>query len=172
MPTLMRSNVASGGDSAANSRVGASTRALGLGVRGLIEGLIGLYALAFPHLFDATMQVWQSLINEAAADPAGPTAAERILAYDAEHRGEKGFYRITFAALSETDDEDVKAALRSMYSRFTGKTPVGSSSTSTIWWSCWFLGGPARDAAASLACPMGRRRCRCCGSATGPISIL
>ncbi|MGB0766146.1 MAG: TetR/AcrR family transcriptional regulator [Phycisphaeraceae bacterium] len=78
-----------------------------------------MFAASIDYLFDATMQQWQSLIDEAEADPDGPTAAERILAYDAEHRGEKGFYKITFAALSETDDPVVKAALASMYSRFT-----------------------------------------------------
>lgn len=78
-----------------------------------------MFTASIEYLFDGTMQVWQQLIDEAAGDPDGPSAAERILAYDAEHRGEKGFYRITFAALSETDDPDVTAALRSMYSRFT-----------------------------------------------------
>ncbi len=78
-----------------------------------------MFTASIEYLFDATIQQWQTFIDEAAADPQGPTAAQRILAYDAEHRGEKGFYRITFAALSETDDPDVKAALRSMYARFT-----------------------------------------------------
>lgn len=78
-----------------------------------------MFTASIDYLFDGTIAHWQRLIDEAKADPAGPTAAERILAYDAEHRGEKGFYRITFAALSETDDPDVKAALRSMYARFT-----------------------------------------------------
>lgn len=78
-----------------------------------------MFTASIEFLFDATMQQWQQLIDQAAADPGGPSAAERILAYDAEHRGEKGFYRITFAALSETDDKDVKEALRSMYSRFS-----------------------------------------------------
>lgn len=78
-----------------------------------------MFAASIDYLFDATMQVWQDLIDQAEANPTGPTAAERILAYDSEHRGEKGFYKITFAALSETDDPDVLAALKSMYSRFT-----------------------------------------------------
>jgi AcrR family transcriptional regulator len=78
-----------------------------------------MFTASIDYLFDATLQQWQGLIEDAAQDPDGPTAAQRILAYDAEHRGERGFYRITFAALSETDDEDVKAALRSMYDRFT-----------------------------------------------------
>jgi len=78
-----------------------------------------MFAASIDYLYDATMQVWQELIDQAEADPGGPTAAERILAYDAEHRGEKGFYKITFAALSETDDPVVLEALKSMYSRFT-----------------------------------------------------
>ena len=78
-----------------------------------------MFAASIDYLFDATMQVWQDLIDQAKADPSGPTAAERILAFDAEHRGEKGFYKITFAALSETDDPDVLAALKSMYQKFS-----------------------------------------------------
>ena len=78
-----------------------------------------MFAASIDFLFDSTMHVWQGLIDQAEKDPDGPTAAQRILAYDSEHRGEKGFYRITFAALSETDDPDVLEALRSMYSRFT-----------------------------------------------------
>ena len=77
-----------------------------------------MFTASIDYLFDATMQQWKDLIEQAAGDPAGPTVAQRILAFDAEHRGEKGFYRITFAALSETDDPDVRAALRNMYSKF------------------------------------------------------
>lgn len=77
-----------------------------------------MFTASIDYLFDATMQQWQQHIEEAKQDPAGPSVAQRILAFDAEHRGERGFYRITFAALSETDDEDVKAALRNMYGKF------------------------------------------------------
>ena len=77
-----------------------------------------MFTASIDYLFDATMQQWQLLIEEAKKDPKGPSVAQRILAFDAEHRGERGFYRITFAALSETDDEDVKAALRNMYGKF------------------------------------------------------
>lgn len=78
-----------------------------------------MFVASIDYLFDATMARWQSMIDAAAADPGGPTASERILAYDAAHRGESGFYRITFAALSETDDKDVRDALRRMYRNFT-----------------------------------------------------
>jgi len=78
-----------------------------------------MFTASIDYLFDATLQQWEQLISESSANTSGPSSAQRILAYDAEHRGEKGFYKITFAALSETDDEDVKDALRNMYSRFT-----------------------------------------------------
>jgi len=77
-----------------------------------------MFTASIDYLFDATIQEWQRLIEQAANEPDGPTVAQRVLAFDAEHRGEKGFYRITFAALSETDDPDVKAALRNMYGKF------------------------------------------------------
>ncbi len=79
-----------------------------------------MFVASIDYLFESTMRQWQTLIDAAEADPAGGTAAERILAYDAAHRGDSGFYRITFAALSETDDPDVRAALKRMYSKFTG----------------------------------------------------
>lgn len=79
-----------------------------------------MFVASIDFLFESTMRQWQTLIDEAEADPAGPTAAQRILAYDAAHRGDSGFYRITFAALSETDDADVRAALKRMYGKFTG----------------------------------------------------
>jgi len=78
-----------------------------------------MFVASIDYLFDATMTRWQGMIDDAADDPDGPTASERILAYDAAHRGDSGFYRITFAALSETDDPDVKAALKRMYGKFT-----------------------------------------------------
>lgn len=78
-----------------------------------------MFTASIEYLFDSTIAIWQTHIDEAEVQPQGPTAAQRILAHDSEHRGEKGFYRITFAALSETDDPDVKAALRNMYARFT-----------------------------------------------------
>ena len=78
-----------------------------------------MFVASIDYLFDATMTRWQGMIDEAAANPGGPTASERILAYDAAHRGDSGFYRITFAALSETDDADVRGALKRMYGKFT-----------------------------------------------------
>jgi len=77
-----------------------------------------MFTASIDYIFDATMAHWETLLAQAEDDPKGPTPAQRILAYDAEHRGEQGFYHITFAALSETDDPEVKAALGRMYRRF------------------------------------------------------
>lgn len=114
-----------------------------------------MFTASIEYLFDADLQLWQGLIEEAQADPQGPSAAERILAYDAEHRGEQGFYRITFAALSETDDPDVKAALRSMYSRFTKfieqritehRSAAGTQQLLDAWMTTWAIIGLATAA--------------------------
>ena len=45
-------------------------------------------------------------------------AAERLLAYEAQHHGEFGQYRLVFAGLSETDDPDIRAALADMYQQY------------------------------------------------------
>jgi len=114
-----------------------------------------MFAASIDYLYDATMQVWQELIDQSKADPNGPTAAERILAYDAEHRGEKGFYKITFAALSETDDPDVLAALQSMYQKFTAfieqqvgehRTTLDTKGLPETWAVTWAILGLATAA--------------------------
>ncbi len=46
------------------------------------------------------------------------TTAERLLAYEAEHLGELGLYRILFAGWSETDDPAIRDGLRKVYATF------------------------------------------------------
>ncbi|MEO0587143.1 MAG: TetR/AcrR family transcriptional regulator [Planctomycetota bacterium] len=75
-----------------------------------------MFIAAIDFLFDLAMQRWNQLLD---ADPGdGTTAAERILAYESHHRGRSGLYRILFAALTETEEPRVRAALRRMYRRF------------------------------------------------------
>lgn len=114
-----------------------------------------MFVDSIDYLFDATMQQWQVLIDLAQSQPAGPTAAERILAYDAEHRGEKGFYKITFAALSETDDPDVHAALKSMYQKFSAfieqqvadhRSAIDTAKLPDTWSVAWAILGLATAA--------------------------
>ncbi len=41
-----------------------------------------------------------------------------MVAYEAQHQGEFGFYRVIFTALAETDDDDFRAALTRLYRQF------------------------------------------------------
>jgi hypothetical protein len=41
-----------------------------------------------------------------------------LLRHEAEHYGESGLHRIILAGLSETDDHEIREALRAMYARF------------------------------------------------------
>ena len=44
--------------------------------------------------------------------------AEAVVAYEARHQGEFGFYRVVFTALVEADDPEIREAIRAMYRRF------------------------------------------------------
>lgn len=73
-----------------------------------------MFVAAIEHVYDASVQSWQALI-----DASGPdSAAERVLAYEADHHGEYGLYRLLFSGLSECDDPHVGQALQRTYARF------------------------------------------------------
>lgn len=69
---------------------------------------------AIEHVFTHSVRSWDALLT----GHGGGDAAERLLEHEASHHGEKHLYRIVFAGLSETDDEDVRSALRRMYRGF------------------------------------------------------
>lgn len=73
-----------------------------------------MFIAAIEYVFEATLADW----SEALKAPGPGTPAQKILGHDSRHRGEAGFYKITFAALSETDDPAVCDALARMYERF------------------------------------------------------
>lgn len=73
-----------------------------------------MFVASIEYVFEATLADW----SEALKAPGPGTPAQKILGYDARHRGEAGFYKITFAALSETDDPAVCDALARMYEKF------------------------------------------------------
>lgn len=62
-----------------------------------------------------TEEIWRALVDQAGRASGGRSGAERILAHEARHLGEFGFHRILFAGFSETDDPDIRAALRAVY---------------------------------------------------------
>jgi AcrR family transcriptional regulator len=69
---------------------------------------------AVQQVYDNTMKAWSQL---SAADES-TSMAERVLAHQAINQGRMGFYRIVFAGLQETDDAEIKAALRNLYRKF------------------------------------------------------
>lgn len=73
-----------------------------------------MFLAAIGHVFDISMKIWASKTSTTGA--ASP--AEQVLAYEAEHHGELGLYRILFAGLSEFDDPEIRAALRASYRSF------------------------------------------------------
>ncbi len=74
-----------------------------------------MFIASIDFVFDLSAEIWKNTLGKDAADA---TPAEKLLDYEAEHHGEFGFYRIVFAALSESDDPDVRKAIQRMYGRF------------------------------------------------------
>jgi AcrR family transcriptional regulator len=74
-----------------------------------------MFIAAIDYVYQMSAAIWQKLIEE--GDGSASTA-ERLLRYEAEHYGESGLQRIIFAGLSETDDPQIRKALRLMYDRF------------------------------------------------------
>jgi AcrR family transcriptional regulator len=74
-----------------------------------------MFLAAIEYVFELSAVTWQKIIDQ--EDP-GSTSAERILDHEATHHGEFGLYRIVFAGLSESDDPEIRAALKRMYGRY------------------------------------------------------
>ena len=74
-----------------------------------------MFLAALEQVFAESERVWNELARTRAK---GLSAAERLLAHEAEHHGEHRLYRIIFAGLSETDDPAIREALAALYGRF------------------------------------------------------
>jgi AcrR family transcriptional regulator len=73
-----------------------------------------MFLAAIEYVFESSLRRWQQVL----ARVTDGGAAQRVLDFEAVHHGEHGLYRIVFAGLSETDDPEIRAALRAMYRRF------------------------------------------------------
>ncbi len=73
-----------------------------------------MFLAAIRHVFDTSLAIWDRTAS--GSDDASP--AEQVLAYEAEHHGELGLYRILFAGLNEFDDPEIREALQDTYRRF------------------------------------------------------
>lgn len=74
-----------------------------------------MFLAALDQVFAESEAVWERL---ASAQGQKGSTAQRLLAYEADHHGEHGLYRIVFAGLSESDDPEIRRALASLYGRF------------------------------------------------------
>ncbi|MGB2988314.1 MAG: TetR/AcrR family transcriptional regulator [Phycisphaerae bacterium] len=74
-----------------------------------------MFVAAIEHVYELSANTWRKLLNETTGNAS---AAERLLRYESEHYGESGLHRIIFVGLGETDDPEIRDALRKMYGRF------------------------------------------------------
>lgn len=67
------------------------------------------------YVYQRSRKHWQQVIDNR---PETQSPIEALRDYTAEHYSDDRMYRVVFAGLSETDDPDVRAALRRMYKRY------------------------------------------------------
>ncbi|MBN1853958.1 MAG: TetR/AcrR family transcriptional regulator [Pirellulales bacterium] len=102
-----------------------------------------MFLAAIDDIFQSRVDRWNQIL---AKRPTPRQAVEAMVAYEAKHQGEFGFYRVVFTALVEADDPEIRKAITTMYQRFhtriqdmietnrelDQKTP-GISSDATAW---------------------------------------
>jgi AcrR family transcriptional regulator len=74
-----------------------------------------MFLAAIDHIFQSHVGRWEEIL---AKRPTPQEATDALVAYEAEHQGEFGFYRVVFTALVEADDPEIRAAITGMYQRF------------------------------------------------------
>ena len=74
-----------------------------------------MFLAAIEDIFESRAAAWHGLMQD---QPGPGERIQRLVAYESEHQGEFGFYRIVFTALVETDDGDIRDSLTRMYRRF------------------------------------------------------
>jgi AcrR family transcriptional regulator len=74
-----------------------------------------MFLAALDHVAANSRAIWEHVLRRRRSQQ---TTAEQLLAYEAEHLGEFGLYRILFAGWSETDDPAFRKGLRAVYQSF------------------------------------------------------
>lgn len=78
-----------------------------------------MFLAAIEYVYELSSGTWREVLERGAGDGDDDRSrAERLLEYESRHLGEFGLYRILFAGLSETDDPEVRAALRKTFGNF------------------------------------------------------
>ena len=75
-----------------------------------------MFVAAIDYLFMRRMEKWESRMAD--EDTSASERAKRLIEMTGEDLGEQGLYQIIFAALGETDDSEVKKALRRLYKKY------------------------------------------------------
>lgn len=74
-----------------------------------------MFVASIDYVYEQAAATWRDVlkgVDDRAAAAAG------LLQHEAEHYGESGLHRIILAGLSQTDEPEIREALRSMYRRF------------------------------------------------------
>ena len=74
-----------------------------------------MFLATIDYIFQSRSETWAEML---AKRPTPREAAEALIAYEAQHQGEFGFYRVVFTALVEADDPDIREAITSMFRHF------------------------------------------------------
>lgn len=74
-----------------------------------------MFVASIEFLFARRMSKWRSALAEKAPQDSRSSS---LIELTGKNLGEQGLYRIIFAALSETDDPEVKQALKRLYRRY------------------------------------------------------
>jgi AcrR family transcriptional regulator len=74
-----------------------------------------MFLAAIDDLFKDRAQRWAEILSQR---PTPEQSTEALVAYEAKHMGEFGFYRVVYTALVEADDPEICEAITRMYRRF------------------------------------------------------
>lgn len=74
-----------------------------------------MFIASIDFVYEQAEAGWLNVLSRSARNA---DAALLLLRYEAEHHGESGLHRIVLAGISETNDAEIRFALRTMYGRF------------------------------------------------------
>jgi AcrR family transcriptional regulator len=106
----------------------------------LWEDKKAMFIAAIGHVGDLAVATWGER-----GDRRGRFSPLAALAYEAEHLGEFGNYRLIFSGLAESDDEEIRGALAALYRRLHGfiaeRLAPGAGGSPRTEWAAWTLIG-------------------------------
>ena len=74
-----------------------------------------MFVASIDYVYEQSATTWREILED--IDDSADAAA-RLLKHEAAHLGESGLHRIILAGLSQTDEPEIRDALRNMYGRF------------------------------------------------------